>query len=761
MPYAPLTAKPATALPHAAAVPLRESRRAGDAGWSPDRPLDRPTAFSLGRIPATTPPVLQPQLAIGAPDDACERQADRVASQVAEPRSGRSPLSAPMRLQRAPSSSGRPSSQQHVGDAPPSVATALRGHGRPLERDVRRDMEQSFGADFSGVRVHDGAAAAASARDVTAHAYTVGRDIVFAEGRYAPRSAGGRRLLAHELAHVTQQTGRLQRAPAESHTDFVIAPQAMEHLEGLLLELYEALPRAERIALKANGTVAVVLATNPKGSLNEPIYGYTTASNSGSDPFRPSSAFLKAAEKVGLVPWLGDSGAVADRSGPSRYYSPAGGPPPGTGGIDHAEQLAKGYAEDHGLVIHGMVVSRRFCHDCPLVIRGIKGGRVMVSVIPDPDDTLPNPRAERAKAKQAGAKTTGQAEDRPLSDAAAEDGTGAGRGRGGGGDRVGSRGGGRDSGRVGGRGGGRIAPTGFEVTRPLASNTATRNAIEGAWGMILAHQLGSVRAAEVEKAVARLDELGPEIERYREQGIDVTVTVVAEVPDRPDVAAHVTGVGDAGQVVYFKRLYISGLSLPPSAATSTVSTMYPAGGQDPGRVHRSEMTLDQQIRDQMGEKYPVPGTGPRAGFHFREASQTFPGYRAVTSAAPAPMTPDRFRGIGGTYTPEFRKLFVGDMSQIAPLFARSLTVTMDGQGLPLPKMTLGSREYAFDNGGPRPPSMAMTGRFKMGEGRPPDAQWYWSAMEYFPDKGIILEWAHGQDSALNTIWDTLFLWRRR
>ena len=76
-------------------------------------------------------------------------------------------------------------------------------------------------------------------------------------------------------------------------------------------------------------------------------------------------------------------------------------------------------------------------------------------------------------------------------------------------------------------------------------------------------------------------------------------------------------------------------------------------------------------------------------------------------------------------------------------------------------MTLGSREYAFDNGGPRPPSMAMTGRFKMGEGRPPDAQWYWSAMEYFPDKGIILEWAHGQDSALNTIWDTLFLWRRR
>jgi outer membrane protein OmpA-like peptidoglycan-associated protein len=69
-------------------------------------------------------------------------------------------------------------------------------------------MEQRFGADFSGVRVHDDARAAESARAVDAHAYTVGSDIVFAPGRYAPGTSGGDRLLAHELAHVVQDAPR-------------------------------------------------------------------------------------------------------------------------------------------------------------------------------------------------------------------------------------------------------------------------------------------------------------------------------------------------------------------------------------------------------------------------------------------------------------------------------------------------------------------------------------------------------------------------
>jgi hypothetical protein len=66
-------------------------------------------------------------------------------------------------------------------------------------------MEPRFGHDFSRVRVHTDARAAESAEAVHATAYTVGRDVVFGAGQYAPQSEAGRRLLAHELAHVVQQ----------------------------------------------------------------------------------------------------------------------------------------------------------------------------------------------------------------------------------------------------------------------------------------------------------------------------------------------------------------------------------------------------------------------------------------------------------------------------------------------------------------------------------------------------------------------------
>ena len=66
-------------------------------------------------------------------------------------------------------------------------------------------MEPRFGQDFSRVRVHSGDVPERSARDVNAHAYTVGPHIVFAAGRYSPSTLAGQRLLAHELTHVVQQ----------------------------------------------------------------------------------------------------------------------------------------------------------------------------------------------------------------------------------------------------------------------------------------------------------------------------------------------------------------------------------------------------------------------------------------------------------------------------------------------------------------------------------------------------------------------------
>jgi uncharacterized protein DUF4157 len=93
----------------------------------------------------------------------------------------------------------------HTGTVPPSVGRALTSPGTPLEPELRQEMEQRLGYDFSSVRVHSGEAADQSARDLNARAYTVGHNIVFSNGRFSPTTVSGRRLLAHELTHVLQQ----------------------------------------------------------------------------------------------------------------------------------------------------------------------------------------------------------------------------------------------------------------------------------------------------------------------------------------------------------------------------------------------------------------------------------------------------------------------------------------------------------------------------------------------------------------------------
>lgn len=145
---------------------------------------------------------LQTKLAIGARNDPLEWEADRVADQVLATSSFPAVKIAPPAIQRL---SGYLNSR--IAVAPASVDRVLAGPGRPLQPGLRLDMEQRFGHDFSGVRVHSGAAAERSVSDVNAHAYTVGQDIVFGSGRFAPETQQGRRLIAHELTHVVQQSG--------------------------------------------------------------------------------------------------------------------------------------------------------------------------------------------------------------------------------------------------------------------------------------------------------------------------------------------------------------------------------------------------------------------------------------------------------------------------------------------------------------------------------------------------------------------------
>lgn len=152
-------------------------------------------------------------LRIGAPNDRFEREADDVADQVTRPegpvRGGTgSVLQSHASLQRKISRLGGGSTRHSP------VPAVLGGRGRALDRATRDFMEPRFGHDFSGVRAHTGAEAAGLARSVQARAFTLGQDIVFGGGEYAPGTHAGQRLLAHELTHTIQQGergGQLQR----------------------------------------------------------------------------------------------------------------------------------------------------------------------------------------------------------------------------------------------------------------------------------------------------------------------------------------------------------------------------------------------------------------------------------------------------------------------------------------------------------------------------------------------------------------------
>jgi Domain of unknown function (DUF4157) len=99
----------------------------------------------------------------------------------------------------------QPGERGPAGAVPAIVHEALAAPGHPLDLTTRALMERRFGHDFSRVRVHTDELAARSAEAVAAQAYTVGSDVVFGAGQYAPATRDGQHLLAHELAHVVQQ----------------------------------------------------------------------------------------------------------------------------------------------------------------------------------------------------------------------------------------------------------------------------------------------------------------------------------------------------------------------------------------------------------------------------------------------------------------------------------------------------------------------------------------------------------------------------
>src|SRR5579859_802768 len=153
--------------------------------------------------------LIQGKLLVGPARDGYEQEADRVADRV-------------LGGGRANSASGSAGSVQRTGagegfEAGPQIEArlaALKGQGSPLPNSLRARMEHGLNADFEDVRVHSDSQSYQLNHSLQAQAFTHGRDIYMAEGKFNPGSSQGQHLLAHELAHVVQQTGPgVQRQP--------------------------------------------------------------------------------------------------------------------------------------------------------------------------------------------------------------------------------------------------------------------------------------------------------------------------------------------------------------------------------------------------------------------------------------------------------------------------------------------------------------------------------------------------------------------
>lgn len=112
----------------------------------------------------------------------------------------------------------RKAGEAEARDDPQEIQGQLSG-GQPLDGGAKSRMGAAFGHDFSGVRVHTGAQAAGLSEDLNARAFTIGSDIAFGPGEYQPGTMIGDALIAHELAHVVQQSGGQGTSSPQSKTD--------------------------------------------------------------------------------------------------------------------------------------------------------------------------------------------------------------------------------------------------------------------------------------------------------------------------------------------------------------------------------------------------------------------------------------------------------------------------------------------------------------------------------------------------------------
>jgi hypothetical protein len=338
-------------------------------------------------------------LRIGEPDDAFEREADRIADEIMaggmlKRNWSISSIGMGAPLQRKCGCGGGSTTNGEceeckkkkedrqvlqrkalVGASEPAVAPSivedvLNSPGQRLDKVSREFFEPHLGYDLSAVRVHSDSVAAESANCVHARAYTVGEHIVF-PGLELSGSPESRKLLAHELVHTIQQgTGErnpaIQRAPTKGgkpDLSYRAVPEVLDDLGDLMNKFYSGLDPAKLDEIERNKTVVIGLVVEDETA--EPRYVWTAAGNWN------DAKVAAELDKLGVT-----------RVNPGTSRQPRG----AEGARGDAEQRLLEDSEDMGFTVKAMVVSRHVCVDCDPAIKDYEDqhGPVLVRVVPVP-----------------------------------------------------------------------------------------------------------------------------------------------------------------------------------------------------------------------------------------------------------------------------------------------------------------------------------------------------------------------------------------
>jgi Domain of unknown function (DUF4157) len=671
----------------------------------------------------------------------------------------------------------------HVDAVPAGVEQALASPGRPLEPALRQEMEQRFGYDFSRVRVHADPRAVESTQALQARAYTVGQHIVMGEDQPSSETIPGRQLLAHELAHVVQQSRGAMGRPGLAHEeDADRAARAVQSGEPASVTTWstcgvpQGAPPESSKAERPPQTVKV------KTSAGEVYAPYRV--EDVNDVPRTHDGMRMEVRNQRLAVWIANPTLTVEQVealpddklpreitlGQLRNYSRAKGLKINVliasyGGRENLvgydsfrvgelqpsewasfkDTVREGYVEGaprsrgvgRSLIVRRIVTAIQSNAQSIYIQVGspdatvqfntelVRAAKIKVNVEPGKafwlDTTaMANVLAEwgediltpaqREALRQLAKPYYGRFNERlpfgelqkAIGKAGSPKPTG-GTSSGGGTSTVPQRG------TVPPSGGGSVPPVtgsaekGGQPPKTLATtgpkpataappvappqpqvppnvaktpaaassgpapsrapiesrgapvepirnpaSFSTKSALEGGALALLSRQFANLQAAEGAKAAARLKELLPEVEGLHARGYGVEITVVAEVPNKPDLAARMAGIGDPGQITYFKKMYIS--QIMPAKSARITSNEQPAispnlAPGDPDQDDPHERKQIEQIKGQMGVEYPVQGTGPR------------PGYRLETRQLrlPAPETEAR-RATSALYVPHEVKM---------------------------------------------------------------------------------------------------------